>query len=68
MLELPASLAFGRAADLRRSFRGLVEAQPGPPESSDSCAGVRATVEIVDRLTARTSVVLDAAVVSRRIP
>jgi hypothetical protein len=67
-LDLPASIAFGQGSGPRRSFRGLVEVAPGPPDlPPNPCVDARVTLEIVDRLTARTSVLMDASVVSRRV-
>ena len=57
-LELPAPIAFGGAAGLRRAFRGFVQSRPGPPNvPPNPCADALVTLEIYDVLTGRTTIV-----------
>jgi hypothetical protein len=56
-LELPAPIAFGRAAGLRRAFRGFVQSEPGPPNvPPNPCADALVTLEIHGVLTGRTTI------------
>ncbi len=60
-LALPASLAAGDARTTTRvPARAIVESNPGPPNEPDACAGLTNTLEVVDLLTARTSLVIAA--------
>lgn len=61
-LNLPAALAFGDSAGVRVPFRAQVQMNPGPPELPDACAGLTNTLELVDALTGRTSLIYAAGV------
>jgi hypothetical protein len=59
-LNLPAALVFSDAASLRVPIRAFVHVQPGPSDEPDACAGLTTTLEVVDALTGRTSLIYAA--------
>jgi hypothetical protein len=62
-LHLPASLAFGDNAALRVPIRSLVQGNGGRTElPPNPCIGLTTTLELVDALTGRTSLILRTGV------
>ena len=58
--NLSAALAFGDSTALRVPVRALVQSQPGPPDAPDACVGLTNTLEVVDAITGRTSLIYAA--------
>jgi hypothetical protein len=59
-LALPAATAFGDIRLSRVPVRVKVEVDPGPAQTPNACSGVTNTLELIDLLTARTSLVVSA--------